>query len=223
LDLEPGQEMGRQEEAGEEETKASDQTEDDDADDGPDVVVETPAGNDVTSTPGGTTTSAAKKNRRGRRGTKKSAKKETVSSLPVADSPPSAPQPVQSCPAVTPRRPPKVPLVEYAVESVLKHREAASFVKRTGRVVNILEFKHTRVAAGIYPNFSTNFQVNILIFNFCGSGSSAYRSVSDTDTGSDRVKGSDLFYTKMYTFGYFIFRIGPNTYCGSSMISNLFA
>jgi hypothetical protein len=144
--------MGRQDEAGEEETKASDQTEDDDDDDGPDVVVETPAGNDVTSTPGGTTTSAAKKNRRGRRGTKKSAKKETVGSFPVAGGPPSAPQPVP----VTPRRPPKVPLVEYAVESVLKHREAASFVKRTGRVVNILEFKHTRVAAGIYP-FSTSF------------------------------------------------------------------
>jgi hypothetical protein len=150
--------MGRQEEAGEEETKASDQTEDDDADDGPDVVVETPAGNDVTSTPGGTTTSAAKKNRRGRRGTKK---KGTVGSLPMAGSPPSTPQPVSSCPAVTPRRPPKVPLVEYAVESVLRHREAASFVKRTGRVVNILEFKHTRVAAGITRIFSTDFQVNI--------------------------------------------------------------
>ncbi len=135
--------MVPQEEAGEEKTKASDQTEDDD-DDGPDVVVETPAGNDVTSTPGGTTASAAKKNRRGRRGTKKSAKKETAGSLPEADSPPSATQLVP----VTPRRPPKVSLVEYAVESVLRHREAASFVKRTGRVVNILEFKHTRVAAG---------------------------------------------------------------------------
>jgi hypothetical protein len=155
LDLEPGQEIVPQEKTGEEETKASDQTEDDD-DDGPDVIVETPTGNDVTSTPGRTTTSAAKKNRRGRRGTKKSAKKETVGSPPVVDSP----QPVPSCPAVTPRRPPKVPLVEYAVESVLRHREAASFVKRTGRVVNILEFKHTRVAAGI-PEF---FQVNILIF-----------------------------------------------------------
>jgi hypothetical protein len=156
LDLEPDQEMVPQEKAGEEKTKSSDQTEDDD-DDGPDVIVETPTGNDVTST----TTSAAKKNRRGRRGTKK---KGTVGSLPIAGSPPSAPQPVPSCPAVTPRRPPKVPLVEYAVESVLKHREAASFVKRTGRVVNILEFKHTRVAAGIYPNFFTDFQVNIVIF-----------------------------------------------------------
>ena len=141
---------------GGEETKALvvQPEEDEDEDEGPDVVVETPSGSDVTGTPGGTTTSAAKKNRRGRRGTKKSAKKETVSSSSAASSPamvPASPAVVPASPAVggaTPRRPPKVPLVEYAVESVLKHREAASFVKRTGRVVNIIEFKHTRVAAG---------------------------------------------------------------------------
>ena len=38
--------------------------------------------------------------------------------------------------------------MEYRIENVMLHPLAFAFVQRTGRVVNILEFKHSRVAAG---------------------------------------------------------------------------
>ncbi|XP_023323044.1 uncharacterized protein LOC111697324 [Eurytemora carolleeae] len=40
-------------------------------------------------------------------------------------------------------KPAKVPRVEYRIENVMLHPLAFSFVQRTGRVVNILEFKHS--------------------------------------------------------------------------------
>jgi len=45
-------------------------------------------------------------------------------------------------------KPMKVPLVEYNIQEVLKHPRMTNFVQRTGRVVNIVEFKHSRISAG---------------------------------------------------------------------------
>lgn len=46
-------------------------------------------------------------------------------------------------------KPSKVPLVEYNIQEVLKHPRMTNFVQRTGRVVNIIEFKHSRISAGM--------------------------------------------------------------------------
>ena len=140
------------------ETAQDCEEEDEDDEDGPDVVVETSAAEETTTSSdkpkseahNGSTT---KKIRRGRRGSKKGNEKETGGKAESAEAS-ELQQAVKSTPGTTAtarpftRRPPKVAMVEYAVEAVLSHPRAAEFVQRTGRVVNILEFKHSRVAAG---------------------------------------------------------------------------
>jgi hypothetical protein len=130
----------------------NDKSEEAESDEGPDVVVETAEVDDTQSASIAAPAGARRKVRRGRRGSKQGAKNEKaytgdlMPGVPPTGQPSSPPVEIATRPFV--KRPPKVPLVEYSVETVLSHSEAAQFVQRTARVVNILEFKHSRVAAG---------------------------------------------------------------------------
>jgi hypothetical protein len=165
LGLSPEEELSKR--FGAEEAAQDDSSSDGESYEGPDVVVEEP--DVVTETPAvvaekwvfhdsdvftnKAVQNGPKKPRRGSRGAKnkKPVKKEMRNSSQVST--PQRQQPVlteSSVPVGKPyvKRPPKVAMVEYAVEAVLSHTKAKEFVQRTGRVVNILEFKHSRVAAG---------------------------------------------------------------------------
>lgn len=88
--------------------------------------------------------SSPKKTRRGKRGPKKVTSSLASTSVnTTADS-------NSSTGSRFTRKPNSKPLVEYSVFSVLKHPtwQQSGFVQKTGRVVAIREFKHTRVAAG---------------------------------------------------------------------------
>lgn len=109
-----------------------------------------------------------KKTRRGSRGSKRKwrgndgLRPAAAASASLPQQQPVIAAQVRPVPAnQPPRRPPRVAMVEYAVAAVLGHPRGKDFVQRTGRVVNILEFKHSRIAAGTLklmadrnPNFA---------------------------------------------------------------------
>lgn len=172
LGLDPEEKLSKTGGNGEVEPKLSEEN-----DDGPDVVVETVADDYGQPTGISEVTGPARRTRRGRRGAKRGGKKECVEQVTpktaavgvhpgVASIPTVAGSPaITASPAVpgasSSRRPPKVALIEYAVDAVLSHTEAARYVQRTARVVNIIEFKHSKVASGTLklmtdknPNFA---------------------------------------------------------------------
>jgi len=112
-----------------------------------DVVVESTSDATITEP----LASSSKKTRRGKRG------KKTVNATSSSSSVNTT---VESNSSVGSskftRKQPSKPLVEYSVFSVLKHTtwEKDGFVQKTGKVVAIREFKHTRVAAGTIKQMS---------------------------------------------------------------------
>jgi len=107
-----------------------------------DVVVEST----TDATTGEPLASSPKKSRRGKRGAKK--KNSNISSTSTSVN--TTVESNSSSGSRYTRKQPTKPLVEYSVFSILKHDtwQQAGFVQKTGKVVAIREFKHTRVAAG---------------------------------------------------------------------------
>ena len=98
--------------------------------------------------------SSPKKTRRGKRGKKKVTSNSSSTGLSVNTTTESN----SSGGSINKfaRKQPSKPLVEYSVFSVLKHStwEKDGFVQKTGKVVAIREFKHSRVAAGTIKHMS---------------------------------------------------------------------
>jgi len=92
--------------------------------------------------------SSQKKTRRGKRGSKKSKSDSSVPSLNTTVN--TTTESSISTSSRHARKVPKKPLVEFSIFSVLKHSQwqQLGLVQKTGKVVAIREWKHSRVAAG---------------------------------------------------------------------------